>query len=174
MITRALRVAFDAHSDQKRKYTEDPYIFHPIRVALRVASIGGSEEEIAAALLHDVVEDSDITIEDIKESFGNQVTLYINELTEKFTKEDYPDLNRRERKKREFDRMKSISEGSRLIKIFDKIDNLKEFDYSDNFFWVYLNEGKQLLDVTWKDKCNYSSELEDLIVELEERLARGG
>ena len=70
----ALVFATAAHAavGQMRKYTNDPYIVHPIRVATTVAKFGGTDEMIAAAYLHDVVEDTGVSIVDILDMFGSR------------------------------------------------------------------------------------------------------
>src|SRR5436309_2152016 len=71
-IAEALRVATEAHSAQKRSSGE-PYIVHPITVAETVAEWGLDHEAIMAALLHDVVEDTPISVDDLRKRFGDKV-----------------------------------------------------------------------------------------------------
>lgn len=81
LIRKALDVAVEAHKDQRRKSGE-AYIFHPIAVAKIVASeIGLGATSIAAALLHDVVEDTDITVEDIERMFNPKIAKIVEGLT---------------------------------------------------------------------------------------------
>lgn len=81
LIRKAFNLAMDAHSDVRRKSGE-PYILHPIAVATIVAKeIGLGPTSIAAALLHDVVEDSDYTLEDIERIFGEKIARIIDGLT---------------------------------------------------------------------------------------------
>ena len=81
LIRKAFDVAVDAHSQQRRK-TGEPYIFHPIAVAKIVAmEIGLGATSIAAALLHDVVEDTDYTLDDMEQLFGETIARIVNGLT---------------------------------------------------------------------------------------------
>jgi len=81
LIRKAFDVAVDAHKDQRRKSGE-AYIFHPIAVAKIVASeIGLGATSIAAALMHDVVEDTDITVEDIEKMFNPKIAKIVEGLT---------------------------------------------------------------------------------------------
>src|SRR5699024_7889227 len=81
LIRSAFDIAVDAHKDQRRKSGE-AYIFHPIAVAKIVASeIGLDATSIAAALLHDVVEDTEYTLEDIERMFGSTVARIVDGLT---------------------------------------------------------------------------------------------
>ncbi|MEN9444435.1 MAG: hypothetical protein RIS47_1325 [Bacteroidota bacterium] len=82
LIRKAFVMANTAHQGQRRKTTREPYIHHPIAVAKIVAELGLGPKTIAAALLHDVVEDcKDYTIDTIKESFGNDIAVMVDGLT---------------------------------------------------------------------------------------------
>ena len=81
IIRKAFNVSMEAHMDMRRKSGE-PYIFHPLDVALIcVEEIGLGTTSIVSALLHDVVEDTDATIEDIEKDFGGKVAKIIDGLT---------------------------------------------------------------------------------------------
>ena len=80
-IRKAFDIAVEAHKNQRRK-TGEPYIFHPIAVAKIVAyEIGLDTTSIVAALLHDVVEDTEYTLEDVERLFGENVARIVNGLT---------------------------------------------------------------------------------------------
>ncbi|HHB51816.1 MAG TPA: HD domain-containing protein, partial [Saprospiraceae bacterium] len=80
-IRKAFELSVESHKPQRRK-TGEPYIYHPIAVAKIVADeIGLGTISITAALLHDVVEDTDYTIEDIEQLFGETVARIVNGLT---------------------------------------------------------------------------------------------
>ncbi len=80
MIEKAYRVACEAHKDQKRKSGE-PYIIHPLNVAIILADLELDKETIVAGLLHDVVEDTVMTDEDLKREFGDDVALLVDGVT---------------------------------------------------------------------------------------------
>ena len=80
LIEKAYRVAADAHKDQKRKSGE-PYIIHPLCVAIILADLELDKESIAAGLLHDVVEDTVMTEEELTEEFGPEVSLIVSGVT---------------------------------------------------------------------------------------------
>ena len=74
MINKAIAFAVKAHEGQPRKGTEIPYIFHPLEVGMIVSRITDDEEVIAAAVLHDTVEDCDtVTLDNIRKEFGDRV-----------------------------------------------------------------------------------------------------
>ena len=87
MIDKAYKFAKEAHKDQKRKSGE-PYIIHPLHTALILADLELDKESIMAALLHDVMEDTSVTREDMIEAFGEEVTDLVDGVT-KLTKLDY-------------------------------------------------------------------------------------
>ena len=83
LIERAMNFAVFHHRsiDQRRKYTNEPYEIHPIAVASIVKSIGGTDEMVSAAILHDVCEDCGVPIDVIIEEFGPLVASYVDGLT---------------------------------------------------------------------------------------------
>ncbi|MDD2959355.1 MAG: bifunctional (p)ppGpp synthetase/guanosine-3',5'-bis(diphosphate) 3'-pyrophosphohydrolase [Lachnospiraceae bacterium] len=80
MIEKAYRIAYDAHKDQRRKSGE-PYIIHPLCVAIILADLELDKETIVAGLLHDVVEDTVMTAEQLREEFGDEVELLVDGVT---------------------------------------------------------------------------------------------
>ena len=80
LIEKAYRTAYEAHKEQVRKSGE-PYIIHPLCVAIILADLEMDKETIAAGLLHDVVEDTILTDEEIEEQFGSDVALLVDGVT---------------------------------------------------------------------------------------------
>jgi (p)ppGpp synthase/HD superfamily hydrolase len=80
MIEDAITFAAQAHQGQLDRLGE-PYIFHPLRVMLLVKEAGGTEVEIAAAALHDVVEDTDTTVEELAQLFGTEVASLVDAMS---------------------------------------------------------------------------------------------
>ncbi len=81
IVSRAFKIAYEAHANMRRKSGE-PYIYHPITVAkIAYSEIGLGTKSIVASLLHDVVEDTDVTVEDIKMQFGNKIANIVEGLT---------------------------------------------------------------------------------------------
>src|SRR5690606_6920338 len=70
LIRRAIRFAEQAHRGEKRKGTESPYFVHPVAVATLLAHVQAPDELIAAGFLHDVVEDTDVTVAELRTEFG--------------------------------------------------------------------------------------------------------
>ena len=156
-IQHATVFATQAHSGQKRKYTGDDYIVHPIAVAKLVAENGGDENQIMAALLHDTIEDCDVTYTQLKDLFGEDVATLVHELTDVFTTDAYTDTNRAARKSMEAARLALVSNRAKLIKLCDMIDNTSTIvEHDPGFAKVYLGEKLALysamgLDVLFPD-----------------------
>lgn len=128
LIRNALDIAIDAHKDQYRKSGE-PYIFHPISVAKIVAEkIGLDANSIAAALLHDVVEDSEYNIEKIKSVFGEKIARIVEGLTKisKLKKDKILSIQSENFRKM----LLTLNDDVRviLIKIADRLHNMRTMD----------------------------------------------
>ncbi len=144
---RALDFATKAHAsiDQRRKYTGEPYIVHPIAVAELVRSVPHTPEMIAAAYLHDVVEDTPVSIDEVRREFGEEVATLVDWLTDVSRPQDG---TRRIRK--ELDRQHSAKAPAeaQTIKLADLIDNTLSIRDRDPHFWrVYKREKLALLEV---------------------------
>src|SRR5699024_5537324 len=128
LIRKAFDVAVDAHKDQRRKSGE-AYIFHPIAVARIVASeIGLDATSIAAALLHDVVEDTDYTVEDMREMFGENVAKIVDGLTKIANMPTDMDVSMQAENFRRM--LLTLHEDIRviIIKIADRLHNMQTMD----------------------------------------------
>jgi GTP pyrophosphokinase len=128
LIRHAFEVAVEAHSEQRRK-TGEPYIYHPIAVAKIVAyEIGLGATSIAAALLHDVVEDTHYTIEDIEQLFGETIARIVNGLTKisRLNKEKDASIQAENFRKM----LLTLHDDVRviLIKISDRLHNMQTMD----------------------------------------------
>lgn len=147
LLKEAFSFAETAHKNQFRKYNGEPYIRHPERVAksiLRKKDV--VQAQVVAAYLHDVVEDTEYTYKDVKEKFGQTVANIVLELTNEYTKENYPDLNRQSRHNLEVARIAKISKEAKLIKLADRLDNLKDIEQAPvSFAKKYAKESLHLL-----------------------------
>jgi (p)ppGpp synthase/HD superfamily hydrolase len=143
-----------AHGDQTRKYSADRYIVHPVRVMELCQNHTNAQPVLAAALLHDVLEDTSVTKADLqrflesvmKEDDAAQTLKLVVELTDVYTKDRYPRWNRRKRKITEAARIEKTSADSQTVKYADIIDNCREIVVQDpEFAGLFLFECKQLL-----------------------------
>lgn len=153
IVEKAREWAHAAHDSigQKRKYGEENYWVHTDRVAEALKEAGESEEVQAAGHLHDVLED--VADKNVKFNeaamlidFGSVVTELVKEVTNVYTKENYPDLNRAKRKRLEHERLGKISKEAKSIKLADIADNVDGIIDNDiGFGKVFVFEKSQLL-----------------------------
>lgn len=140
LIVRAAKLADYWHKGQVRKYTNQPYITHPARVAHAVAVHWiGCESTVAAAYLHDVIEDCNISYDLLIQHFNPEIANLVLELTND-AKLVMPKANRRERKAYDLKRISTISRTAKIIKMFDRIDNLGEYPLNDEKATKFLND----------------------------------
>lgn len=154
IIEQVKEFAGRAHGEQRRKFADEPYIAHPIRVMEICATYTKDVCILAAALLHDVLEDTPVTKEQINdflltimEKNKTDRTLHlVDELTDRYVKANYPSWNRRKRKAMETERLVITSSDAQTIKYADIIDNSSEIvNQTDDFAGVFLRECKALL-----------------------------
>lgn len=127
LIRKAFDIALDAHKDQRRK-TGEPYIYHPIEVAKIVANeVGLGATSIACALLHDVIEDSEYTYEDLKKLFGEKIAVIVNGLT-KISVMNHQNISVQSENYRKL--LLTLSDDFRviLIKIADRLHNMRTLE----------------------------------------------
>ncbi len=147
VVTKAAQFARDAHAsiDQRRKYTYVPYIVHPEAVAKTVASITEDQAMIAAAWLHDVVEDTPVTIEQIEAEFGSDITSLVADLTDVALKSDG---NRAKRVAIDRDHTSAAQPRAKTVKLADLIDNLSNIvSEAPDFAPQYVGEKEELMKV---------------------------
>ena len=151
IVQKAQIFAIAAHAavQQKRKYTGEPYIVHPAEVARIVAEVEGSTEDmVAAAWLHDVVEDTGVTLTDINLNFGADIAALVGWLTDVSKPEDG---NRAKRKAIDREHTAQAPAEAQTIKLADLISNSKSImQYDPDFAVTYLAEKKLLLEVLTK------------------------
>jgi guanosine-3',5'-bis(diphosphate) 3'-pyrophosphohydrolase len=123
LLLKALAFAAHKHRDQRRKDAEaSPYINHPIALADVLVNEGGvtDHEVLCAALLHDTVEDTATTHEELVDAFGSRIARIIAEVT------DDKRLPKEERKRLQIEHAPRLSDGAKLVKLADKICNLRD------------------------------------------------
>ena len=138
-----------AHMGQKRKYTGEDYINHPLEVSRIVSKcMGVTPEMIGAAILHDTVEDCNITIDQISCHFGHEVARLVGWLTDVSRPEDG---NRKIRKALDREHIGRACCDAKTIKLADLISNTRSIVLADpGFAKTYMAEKDLLLDVIWQ------------------------
>ncbi len=159
LITLAQEKCKEWHQGQLRKYTHEPYHVHPFEVAKFLKDIGMPDEVLAAAYLHDVVEDCDVTEGEIIALFGDRVAELVMMVTDVSKPEDG---NRKFRKNMDKDHLARADADGQSIKLADLISNSKSIcEHDPGFARVYMREKKALLSVLTKgDKKLYMRALE--------------
>ena len=149
MVDFAYRFAKQKHEEvgQLRKYTGEPYIVHPVAVAQLVASVDQGIDLIAAAFLHDTIEDTNTTYEELRDvGFGHPIASLVVELTDVYVSPEQG--NRATRKELERQRLATVSPWAKTVKLADLIDNTRSIVLHDeNFAKVYMREKQLLLEV---------------------------
>lgn len=145
LVTKALDFATEAHEGQVRKYTGVPYVLHPIEVMEIVKTVEHDDAMLAAALLHDVVEDTDVTIDEVRDVFGSDVASLVDDLTDVSKPEDG---NRSTRKALDRAHSAKASARAQTVKLADLISNSADILVNDpKFAKTYLAEKELLLEV---------------------------
>jgi (p)ppGpp synthase/HD superfamily hydrolase len=145
IVEQAIEFAGNAHRNQTRKYTKEPYIVHPRKVGRIVATVNKDAKVVAAAILHDVVEDTPVTIEEIENEFGKRVAKLVAEVT------DLPapkGSTRDERVARNRGHLSHASPEGQTIKLADIIHNTRDIaEHDPKFAKRYMKEKRDQLTV---------------------------
>lgn len=154
---RIFATASHAAVAQLRKYTNEPYIVHPAEVFSIVSRVDGATEEMmAAAWLHDVVEDTGVTIEVIREMFGEKVAELVGWLTDVSRPEQG---NRATRKAIDRAHTAMAPAEAQTIKLADLISNTRSImQHDEKFAKTYLEEKRLLLEVMTKGDATLMAE----------------
>jgi len=123
LLVNALAFAARKHRDQRRKDAEaSPYINHPIALAYVLVHEGGIDDPVvlAAALLHDTIEDTETSEGELAETFGSEIAAIVKEVT------DDKSLPKQERKRLQIEHAPQLSSRAKLVKLADKICNLRD------------------------------------------------
>lgn len=140
LVEKAIRIAAKAHEGQKRKEGDIPYIAHSFAVALKLQKYNFPDTVIAAALVHDVLEDTDFSPESLRAQLGEEVYALVAPVTHDDS------LSWEEKKKKYIEEVRTAPEGSKAIATADKIHNAESFlfayDIQGAALWEYFNAGR--------------------------------
>lgn len=149
LIVRAAAFAAHKHRDQRRKDVRaSPYINHPIELARVLAEVGGVTDAVtlSAALLHDTLEDTDTTPEELQRAFGPEVAAVVAEVS------DDKALPKAERKRLQVEHAATISDRAKRVKLADKISNLTDVVHAPPASWslerrrAYFDWARSVID----------------------------
>ena len=166
LVSEAIAFAAKAHDGMRRKKSEAPYILHPMEAAVIVGTMTDDQNLIAAAALHDVVEDADITIQEIEEKFGTRVRELVASETEDKRADLPPSETWRIRKEESLAVLKNTEDiGVLMVWLGDKLANMRsiyrDWKVEGDAMWQRFNQ-KDAREQAWY----YHS-----IVDLTERLS---
>ena len=173
LVREARKFSTEVHRriDQRRKYTNKPYEVHLKAVTQIVSSVSDDPEMIAAAWLHDTVEDTPATIDEIEAVFGTNVALLVRELTDVSKPSDG---NRSVRKVIDRAHTEHASARAQTIKLADLIDNCQDICREDpKFAVVFCNEMEALLAVLKKGDERLHKRAEKTLLQCRSRLGTG-
>ena len=144
MLNRAVIFATNAHSSQKRKGTQIPYILHPLEAAAIVGTMTDDDEIIAAAVLHDVIEDTETTVDEIKSLFGGTVAAYVFAESEN-KREELPAADTwKIRKSETLEHLKTAPREIKMITLGDKLSNIRaicrDYNILGDKLWDRFNQ----------------------------------
>ncbi|NJC95006.1 MAG: phosphohydrolase [Anaerolineales bacterium] len=176
LILKAIRFSAEKHNDQRRKDARSsPYINHPVEVAETLWTVGGVRDEalLVAAILHDTIEDTKTTPEEISAEFGEDVLALVLEVT------DDKSLPKQTRKQLQVEHAPHKSDRAKLLKIADKINNVRDMIQSPPADWSLERKQEYLL---WSEKVvaglrgvnpKLESQYDDLLLEGKRSLGMG-
>ena len=145
LVSEAIAFAVKAHDGMRRKNGQSPYILHPLEAAVIVGTMTDDQEIIASAVLHDVVEDTDITINEVEKNFGKRVKELVECETEDKRADMPPAESWRIRKEESLEVLKNASDIAVLmVWIGDKLANMRsiyrDFKVEGNAMWQRFNQ----------------------------------
>lgn len=142
MLDKAKKVTKEAHEGQERKFSGNPYFYHPFRVGKRLDRLEAEKNVIATGFLHDTVEDTSYELTDIEEQFNSKVASLVLELTN--NEEVIESIGKTEYMKHSF---VAMSDEALLVKLADREDNTSDLkNTSESFSSRYSNETKIVLN----------------------------
>ena len=153
LVSEAIAFAVKAHDGMRRKKSETPYILHPMEAAVIVGTMTADQNLIAAAALHDVVEDADITIEEVEEKFGKRVRELVGAETEDKRADLPPADTWRIRKEESLNVLKNTDDiGVLIVWLGDKLANMRsiyrDWKVEGDAMWQRFNQ-KDVKEQAW-------------------------
>ena len=150
LLDRAIIFAVQAHHNTERHGKGFPYIVHPMEAVEIVATITPNQELLAAAALHDTIEDTDVMVEDIRREFGDRVAELVYAESDRFTVGVSEEDSWHDRKLAAIDRLAAASHDAKIVAMGDKLSNMRAI-WRD-----YQTKGDALWDIFHvKDKASH-------------------
>lgn len=125
LLDRAILFAVKAHAGTERRGKGFPYIVHPMEAMEIVATISPDQELLAAAALHDTVEDTDVTVEDIRAEFGERIANLVASESDVFVEGVSEEASWHQRKQAAIDRLAKAPRDAKIVALGDKLSNMR-------------------------------------------------
>ena len=139
LLDRAIVFAVQAHAGTERRGKGFPYIVHPMEAVAIVATMTADQELLSAAALHDTVEDTDVTVEQLREAFGPRVAELVADESDVFTPGISESDSWHDRKQAAITRLSHASHDAKMVALGDKLSNMRAIarDYAvqGDAFW---------------------------------------
>lgn len=163
LLDRAIIFAVQAHHNTERRGKGFPYIVHPMEAVEIVSTITADQELLAAAALHDTIEDTDVTVEQLREAFGDRVAELVHAESDQFTEGVSEEDSWHDRKQAAIDRLAAASHDAKIVALGDKLSNMRAI-WRD-----YQIQGDKLWNIFHvKDKASHAWHYRGLAESLKE------
>ena len=153
LLDKALTFAIRAHQNTERRGKGFPYIVHPLEAVAIVATMTPDQELLAAAALHDVVEDTGVTLEDLRREFGDKVASLVEQESDKFISGVSEEDSWRDRKQAAIDRIAAASPEAKMVALGDKLSNMRaiarDYDELGDKLWARFHAPGGRADHEW-------------------------
>lgn len=166
LLDRAIIFAVEAHHNTERRGKGFPYIVHPMEAVEIVATITPDQELLAAAALHDTIEDTDVTVEQIRTLFGNRIAELVHAESDQFTEGVSEEDSWHDRKQAAIDRLTHASHDAKIVAMGDKLSNMRAIarDYAikgDELWNIFHVKDKASHEWHYRGLANALKELSD-------------
>lgn len=166
LLDRAIIFAVKAHHNTERRGKGFPYIVHPMEAVEIVASITPDQELLAAAALHDTIEDTDVTVEQLRAEFGDRIADLVHAESDQFTEGVSEEDSWHDRKQAAIDRLAAASHDAKIVAMGDKLSNMRAIwrDYQvkgDELWKIFHVTDKAAHEWHYRGLADSLSELKD-------------
>ena len=152
LLDRAIVFAVKAHHNTERRGKGFPYIVHPLEAVEIVATITPDQELLAAAALHDTIEDTDVTVEDIRREFGDRIAELVHAESDQFTEGVSEEDSWHDRKQAAIDRLATAPYDAKIVALGDKLSNMwaiaRDYSIQGDELWKIFH-AKDKADHEW-------------------------
>lgn len=166
LLDRAIVFATKAHHNTERRGKGFPYIVHPMEALEIVATITSDQELLAAAVLHDTLEDTDVTLDQLRREFGDRVSALVQAESDELVEDVREEDSWHERKQAAMDRLAAASHDAKIVAMGDKLSNMRAIarDYAlkgDDLWQIFHVTDKASHEWHYRGLASSLSELSD-------------